>query len=268
MTYNPFPSFNPRGSRTRAVSSVSSTIDPANLFFDLLKESPKFHNMRGVCRFLDTDLRPSSKFWRFDDPVVDGGGAVLGIPTNTARNGRVHLSTLWVPTEMSRKGIGNRAMVAVQELAQQVIDRVEANAEGDSFRVSHLSLTLVPNSFYVPEGPGAWSLLDEGPEALDWSDPEQVEKGMIDEAKGQMAPQKRRVFWKDLQAWYERLGYVECSGLMTIERFNDDTGQPDQIQCMSRRSMLLGRPYMIWPSENADIYGEAPKNWRRDLLRS
>lgn len=251
----------------KQTSPSTGTIDPAKVFFDLLKQSPNFHNMRGVCRFLDTDLRPSSDFWRFDDPIVEGGGAVLGIPTNTSRNGRVHLSTIWTPTAMSRKGIGNRAMIGIQEVAQQVIDRINANAEGDSFRVSHLSLTLVPNSFYVPEGPGAWSLLDEGPDALDWSETEAVENGMIDEAKCQMSPKKRRVFWKDLQAWYERLGYVNCSGLMTYERYNEDTGRPDEVPSLTRRSMLLGRQFMIWPSENADIYGEAPKNWRKKLFQ-
>jgi len=241
-------------------------VTPAELFLEVLKTSTQFTNMPGKCKFLDTDIRPKSEWWKFTDPIVDGGGALLQIPEDSCRNTLVHLKCIWVSPSMGQQGIGARAMEAIKSVRDEAYDLATnkelLESQGRYASYKCLTLTLVPNSFSAPE---RWSL-DEDSE-VDWCDYKSFEDGMMDETKLPLPKSKRRVSWYNLQKWYQKLGFEVCEGLKWNEGFDPNTGQMVYEPTMTRRSMLMNRPQMVYPAEDSKIYGKAPKDWIKRMFR-
>lgn len=265
-----FPKINPQTGRPVSKQTKRhdgpKAVSPAELFLEVLENSNHLTNMPGKCKFIDSDIRQKTEWWKFTDPIVAGGGALLHIPKDGCRNTLAHLKCVWVPKSMGQQGIGARAMEAIKKVRDEAYELVTnkelLESQGRYTTNNVLTLTLVPNAFSAPE---RWSL-DEDSE-VDWKHHKSFEDGMVDETKGPLPNRKRRISWHNLQKWYQKLGFEVCDGLKWSEGFDPNTGQMVYEPNMTRRSMLLNRPQMVYPAEDSKIYGKAPKDWIKRMFQ-
>jgi len=196
--------------------------------------------------------------YRFDDEKT-GNFAVLSLPHHREHCCRTHIQNLWVDEKWERLGIATRAMKALQKIAGQVdemcADETSRHKEL-TLQCEGYSLWLAPNPFWTQrwsdgkEDSPRESFLTE----IDWANPSDFEKDMVDDGEEILDPDLTRMDWKQLREFYRRLDFVEVDGLDYVEEWNEQYLRVVRVPLLYPRSLKIGRRVMIWPPTNADTY--------------
>jgi len=250
------------------------TVSPSTIFFEKLKQHPQWKMLKGRSE-MGWRINPNalqrdeamhipirnrykeqiydSDFYLFADKEVESGGAILEAPEEIAQSARVVLKCLWVPEELSKKGIARRALETLIKLCDEVDELAVAKEEWKEQYIgnNHCCLSLVPNPFTVD-----WSLEPEFLKSIDWSDGEKATNdcNMQDESEKEMRKGKQRMNMKGLQEFYRSLGFEDCEGLGFHSYFDKTTNRIRTSRTMMGRSYAIRRWPMVYPSRYVEMY--------------
>ena len=211
-----------------------------------------------------------SNFYMFNDYETDGG-AILLLDLHSARQNYCHIKCLYVSRKWERMGIAWRALGTLMDIIDAV-DRMcwkKTKFKGEYPSYNCYNGILCPNSFsfdYPDDWDYSltWDAAINGDECnIDWGDPESSEAHMIDERLSPMRSDLLRVDWKDLQRFYEDLGWCVDEKMTYVDWYDDGkrSGMVGmrKIPVVSQRSETIGRKMMTYqPERDESGENEAP----------